>query len=424
MRILRTGSRGPSVELLQLALQRAGYDIEIDGLFGPATANTVRRFQQNQRLAPDGIVGAATHAALLPYYTGYKIHKVAPGDSVWKLSRTYSVREDSILTANPGLDVNNLRIGSSLVIPLPFPVVPTDINYCSALILYAVRGLAARYPFISAAEIGHSVMRKPLWCLTLGSGENRVIYNASHHANEWITTPVLLKFVEELAAAAAFGDSIEGQSAAELLSYCSLSVIPAVNPDGIDLVTGELQSGQYFERAARIAENYPQFRFPEDWKANILGTDLNLQYPAGWEQARENKEALGITSPAPGDYVGPRPLSAPESMAMYDYTLLSAPALTLAYHTQGEVIYWKYNNYAPAGAAEISAAFAEASGYSAENTPFSSGFAGYKDWFIESFDRPGFTIEAGRGRNPLPITDFDGIYAKNRPILTLGMIVT
>lgn len=424
MRVLRLGSSGPAVELLQLALTRSGYRTDTDGSFGPVTKAALVRFQSERGLMPDGIAGNDTHRALLPYYTGYTIHTIRRGDTVWKLAAAYGTDEESILTANPGINVLNLKIGAQLIIPLPFPVVPTDISYCTALIGYAVRGLAARYPFISVTEAGQSVMRKPLWCLTIGGGENRVMYNASHHANEWITTPLLLKFIEELAAAYAGGGEIDGQSAAELLSYATLCIVPAVNPDGIDLVTGELSSGQFFERAVKISGDYPQFRFPQDWKANINGTDLNLQYPAGWEQARKNKEALGIVSPAPAEYVGPMPLSAAESRAMYDYTLLFEPSLVIACHTQGEVIYWKYNNHIPKGSEEIAGAFSELSGYAAENTPFASGFAGYKDWFIDSFDRPGFTIEAGKGKNPLPIGDFNSIYERVRGIFTLGMIVT
>ena len=287
-----------------------------------------------------------------------------------------------------------------------------------------MRGLAARYPFITTGEIGKSVMGRPLWSLTLGHGDNRVMYSAAHHANEWITLPVLLKFTEELAKAYASGGFIYGQSAAELLDYASLFIIPAVDPDGIDLVTGELTSGEYYDTAVSIASGYPQFPFPSGWKANIRGIDLNLQYPAGWEQARENKAALGITSPAPADFVGASPLSAPESRAMYDYTLSVDPALILAYHTQGEVIYWRFTDYEPAGAYEIGRAFSQLSGYALEDTPFVSGFAGYKDWFIQNYDRPGYTIEAGLGENPLPLSQFDRIYEANLPILTLGSLVT
>lgn len=425
MRVLRLGSTGPSVQLLQLGLNRAGFGtLETDGIFGTATRQALMRFQSAQGLSADGVAGSATHRAMLPWYTGYLIHTIRRGESFYSIAGLYGSSADAIATANPGLKAENLQIGTPVTVPLPFSVVPDDINYCSALIGYCVRGLAARYPFISTGEIGKSVMGKPLWSLRLGQGENRIAYNASHHANEWITTPVLLRFTEDLAIAYASGGDIFGSNAAEILDYATLCIIPAVNPDGIDLVTGELTSGEYYRSAQTIAAAYPAFPFPSGWKANIRGIDLNLQYPAGWEQARENKFALGISSPAPGDYVGPAPLSAPESRAMYDFTLSFDPALILAYHTQGEVIYWRFLDYEPENSRQIAQVFSNASGYAVEDTPFASGFAGYKDWFIQDFDRPGYTIEAGRGVNPLPIEDFPEIYERNTGILTLGTIVT
>ena len=65
--------------------------------------------------------------------------------------------------------------------------------------------------------------------------------------------------------------------------------------------------------------------------------------------------------------------------------------------------------------------FAAVSGYKVEETPLASGYAGYKDWFIMYYNRPGFTIEAGLGTNPLPISDFDRIYEDNKGILLGGM---
>ena len=92
-----------------------------------------------------------------------------------------------------------------------------------------------------------------------------------------------------------------------------------------------------------------------------------------------------------------------------------------SYHTQGEVIYWQFLDYLPARSEEIGRAFAAASGYELAETPYESSFAGYKDWFIQRFDRPGYTIEAGRGESPLPLSQFPEIYADNVGILTLGM---
>ena len=425
MRLLRIGSTGPGVQLLQLALNRAGFGVlQTDGIFGPLTERAVRRFQAAQEILADGIAGRDTHRRLLPWYTGSLLHRIRKTDTFSALAERYGTTVEAIALANPGAKPENLQIGETITVPLPFPVVPTDIDYSAALVSFCVRGLQMRYPFIGTGDIGLSVMGKPIWYLKLGSGDNAVLYNASHHANEWITTPLLLKFAEDLAAASAAGENIFDYSAAALLDYASVTLIPAVNPDGIDLVTGELQQGEFYRGAVNIADDWPDIPFPAGWKANIRGTDLNLQYPAGWEEAKKNKYAQGVQGPAPMDYVGPAPLSAPESRALYDYTLALSPRLTLSFHTQGAEIYWRYGECEPEGAKKIGELFAKLSGYTLADPAQVSSNAGYKDWFIEAFDRPGFTIEAGRGTNPLPITDFDKLYRENLPILTYGALVT
>ena len=94
---------------------------------------------------------------------------------------------------------------------------------------------------------------------------------------------------------------------------------------------------------------------------------------------------------------------------------------SLAYHAQGEVIYWRYLDYEPADSRRIAEYFGEVSGYRVEETPSASGYAGFKDWFIQEYNRPGYTIEVGMGVSPLPMSQFAGIYEDNRLILEGGM---
>ena len=151
---------------------------------------------------------------------------------------------------------------------------------------------------------------------------------------------------------------------------------------------------------------------------NMLET---ISYTAGWSTAREIKFAAGYTRPGPRDYVGPAPLTAPESLAMYGFTRALDPQLTLSYHTQGRVIYWQYDGYDVPGSKAIAERFAAASGYAVAETPYAAGHAGYKDWFLQDFRRPGFTIEAGSGENPLPLSQFPDIWSDNLGILLGGM---
>ena len=299
-------------------------------------------------------------------------------------------------------------------------IVKTDVPMTSALCNETVDELLEAYPFLRSETLTTTAFGRPIRTLVIGGGDRKVIFSAAHHANEWITTPLLLNFAEELAEAIASGGKLWGVQAENIAKAATIYLIPMVDPDGVDLVTGAIEPGTLqYEAARNLADNYPNIPFPDGWKANLLGVDLNLQYPAGWLQARENKFAQGYTRPGPRDYVGRAPLNQRESIALAEFTEDIDPALVLAYHTQGKVIYWQFRDYEVPGAKALAEEFARVSGYALEDTPFESAFAGYKDWFIQNFRRPGFTIEAGSGNNPLPLSEFDEIYKDN-----LGILVT
>ncbi len=299
-------------------------------------------------------------------------------------------------------------------------IVKTDVPMTSGLCLETILRITERYPGCRSNELTTTAFGRPVRSLVIGRGPRKVIYSAAHHANEWITTPVLLKFVEELAQAGEDGGTLYGVPAQNILNNVTIYTVPMVDPDGVDLVTGAIEPGTLeYETAQRLADNYPNIPFPNGWKANLLGVDLNLQYPAGWLQAREIKFSQGFTQPGPRDYVGRAPLNQRESIALAALTEAVDPAVVLAYHTQGRVIYWQFRDYEVPGARELGEEFARISGYALEDTPFESSFAGYKDWFIQNFRRPGYTIEVGAGENPLPLEQFDEIYRDN-----LGILVT
>ncbi len=419
MNTVRLQSRGPDVALLQAILNRLGFNAGTpDGIFGRKTERAVLRFQQAEGLTSDGVVGQNTWKALTPYIMGYRTRILRPGDTLFSLAREFNTSLSAIETANPGIDPNNLQVGQKITVPFPSPVVLTDIPYTSQTLQRNLEGLKARYPFLKRGTVGRSVNGREIPYLILGNGRKKVGYNASHHANEWITTPVLMKFTEQMCRAYALGVSLGGFDIRRLWEEVTFVIVPMVNPDGVDLVTGEYAPGSKEYNAARALNT--DLPFPDGWKANLQGTDLNLNYPAGWEEARRIKFSQGYTRPGPRDYVGSSPLSAPESLAMAQFTEEQNFDLILAYHTQGEIIFWKYLDYEPENSLEIARAFSAVSGYTVEETPFTSGFAGYKDWFIQQFNRPGYTVECGKGLNPLPISQFNEIYRDNLGILLLG----
>ena len=379
MQTIRYGDEGLYVRYLQKLLERSGEEVgEADGVFGRRTLRAVTSFQTKNGLTADGVVGKMTWAALYP-----------------------------------------CLIGSTVAGPLPFDVVFSDLPYSAFLTAAVIEGLAARYPFLERFSIGGSVMGRAIEAIRIGKGPVKVGINAAHHANEWITAPLTLMFLEQYAKAYASGGVIKGVPAKELYTTSTLVLVPLVNPDGVDLVTGALsESDSYYQSAKALAEFYPSIPFPNGWKANILGVDLNLGYPAGWENARMIKFAQGFIRPGPRDYVGTHPLEAPEDRAMFDLTNREAFDRTIAFHTQGGEIYYEYQGFVPPGSLSLVERFSEQSGYRVASVPKDSSFAGYKDWFINTFRKSGFTVEAGRGENPLPMSDLSALYAENEGIFT------
>ena len=299
-------------------------------------------------------------------------------------------------------------------------IVKTDVPMTYEQSERAILELVAKYPFLRTEVLAETSQGRNIRTLVIGNGPRKVIYSAAWHANEWITTPVLLKFVEDFAQALTGGGEIFGINAGDLAAKVTIYTVPMVNPDGVDLVTDAIGPNEpTYQNAAQIAAGFPAIPFPDGWKANLNGVDLNLQFPAGWLRAREIKFLQGYNRPAPRDYVGRAPLHQREARAMAGYTEYIDPDLVLAYHSQGKEIYWSFLDYEVPGAQALGEELARVSGYRLAEPAPNSSYAGYKDWFIKIFRRPGYTVEVGSGENPLPLSQFEEIYREN-----LGILVT
>jgi g-D-glutamyl-meso-diaminopimelate peptidase len=257
-------------------------------------------------------------------------------------------------------------------------------------------------------------MGKSIPALRIGQGTKEIHFNAALHANEWITTPLLMQFVEDLACSYARGTAWHGSNIRRLLSEYSLWVVPMVNPDGVELVLSGVTEEHPF-RDPLLNWNGGSLDF-RNWKANIRGVDLNDQFPAHWEEEAMRREKAG---PGERDYSGEAPLTEPEAAALAQFTERHDFELVVALHTQGREIYWNYRDYEPSESEAFAERLALVSSYQA--VKLSDSDAGYKDWFIQQFRRPGFTVEVGFGVNPLPVESFAALYEELVPILLTAM---
>ncbi len=417
MRTLKIGSVGTDVMEIQSMLRSLGFYFgEIDGIYGSMTANAVRNFQRSFGLTVDGIVGPETFGAMEPFLKGYTNYTIRFGDTLYYISDNFGTSVSRILTANPGIDPYNLQIGEEIIIPFGIGIVDTRIDYTYEIMERDLSGLEAVFPFLEIKSAGESVLGKKLYYIKIGTGGNKVFYNAAHHSLEWITSPLLMKFTENLAAAYSEGRLLSGYNVEEILQRSTIYIMPMVNPDGVDLVLNGLSTDNpYYDDLLKW--NDTGRPFSEVWQANIRGVDLNHNYDAAWDLSKQAELELGIVGPGPTRYSGPEPFSEPETRAVRDLTREIDPRLVLAYHSQGEVIYWNFMDLAPPESRPIGEVLANVSGYTLEELFGIASYAGYKDWFIQDFGGPGYTIEVGLGINPLPISQFPRIYRDNEPLL-------
>ena len=264
--------------------------------------------------------------------------------------------------------------------------------------------LRRQFPFVYVKTLTRTAFGRSVYALQFGSGSRKLLITAGHHANETITSDAVWQWLFTFCNALLDGEAVCGAEARALYHNELVYLVP---PE--------------YRAAADIAAQYPDIPFPSGWKANLRGVDLNLNYPARWETARRIKKAQGISGPAPRDFTGFSPLDQPETAALAAFTRCIHPDLMLALHTQGSVIYPGPEETAPPGAHALAQAFSAASGYPVEPVPPESANAGFKDWFLQVFKRPAFTIEAGLGENPLPALQLPEITRALSAIFTAAM---
>ena len=154
-------------------------------------------------------------------------------------------------------------------------IVPTNVAYSSCLMLNNIEQLKKRYSFLSSGNIGYSVLGKPIPYLRLGVGAKEVMYAASFHANEWITSPLLMKFVENYCREYESNGFLYGYNVREIFPNTSIYIVPMLNPDGVDLVTGVIPTNTgIYNQFKDISLNFPNISFPNGWKANFNGVNF------------------------------------------------------------------------------------------------------------------------------------------------------
>lgn len=276
--------------------------------------------------------------------------------------------------------------------------------------------------FISASYIGSSLAGRPIPLITLGSEKaaTSVLYVGCHHGMEWITTDMLLNFAEDYAAAYCQNGSICGIKLRRLYESVCIYLVPMLNPDGAELqIHGKDQKNPLTERLSKMSGG--DF---SHWQANGRGVDLNHNYNALFDEYKLLEKAEGIFGGSPTRYSGEYPESEPETGSLCNFIRFSGKiSMIMTLHSQGEEIYYTSGGKIPPDGERIARTLSRLSGYELAKPEGMASYGGLTDWFIREFDLPSFTIECGKGENPLPASDAPVIYMKLRDMLFTAPIL-
>ncbi len=296
-------------------------------------------------------------------------------------------------------------------------------DICSKPLDYAetmrrIEELTERYKFISASFIGSSLLGRGIPIVKLGNEEAKsaVLYVGAHHAMEWITTGVLLNFMYDYCELTEKKAKIYGLGTENLYSSRQIYIVPMLNPDGVELqINGIKSAGAMAERLCKMNNGSEDFTH---WQANARGVDLNHNYDAGFNDYKKLERKAGITGGCATRYSGEFPESEPEVGRLCNFVRFNSEikaALTL--HTQGEEIYCAANKKTARRTMDIGALIAKMTGYKLAVPEEMASYGGMTDWFVGALGKPSFTVECGKGVNPLPPEDCFEIYARLREAL-------
>lgn len=275
--------------------------------------------------------------------------------------------------------------------------------------------MAQRYDFLSVTSIGETILGKKIHMVTLGSPEAKksVLYVGAHHGMEWITTLVLLRFINEYCEYYKASKQVFGVNIRSLFEEREICVVPQLNADGVDIqINGACREMPMFERLMKMSGG--DF---SRWQANARGVDLNHNYNAGFEEYKKLERERGI-EPGATRWSGEYPESEPETGALANFIRFNEKIdMIMTLHSQGEEIYYTSGAFVPDGAGALAAKLSKLCGYTVSVPEGLAAYGGLTDWYIRKFDKPSFTIECGKGENPIRENKYFPIYAAIREML-------
>ena len=285
--------------------------------------------------------------------------------------------------------------------------------------------LKARYEGVTVDSIGTTVDGRNMYRIVIGNpnADKKMLVLASIHAREYITTPLVMRQIQEMLDRKANGETA--------LNEVCIQFVPMANPDGVEIsqrALNGLDKDSSKQSVRRIIESWSDWGLLENqdkynwylnkWKNNVNGVDLNHNFPTqGWAKLNDNRGKASSEF-----YKGPSAASEPETQAIIKLVNEQKFSQVLNYHAQGQIIYWSQMHAAKEVLEKDKAMgliAARRTGYALVD-PAADGSrygAGFKDWLDWEKGIPNITLEVGLGVSPVPETQIEKIWQQNKGLL-------
>ena len=243
--------------------------------------------------------------------------------------------------------------------------------------------------------IGRTVLGRAVFALDCGNRQNRTLLLCGVSGADGELCDLMLRFCKELLESAQAGALFCGVDFHRARRDCGVTVVPCLNPDGLDLFANGLSSAPALRRFLQ-----PLYSKEQPWCANARGVELRRQFGAGFSLAKEESVLQQTDAPGKAGYPGEAPQSEAETQAVcalcrkerFRHALiLEAGEPLLRIHTPP-------NGSRSAALCGKLLADAPALPLCYADTPRGA----FADWFAQTVGRPAFTAQTGKGNAPLP----------------------
>lgn len=269
---------------------------------------------------------------------------------------------------------------------------PVDFDYNTNIRF--IEDLIKEYPFLSAEIIGRSTLGRGIFSLSVGNTKNSVIYVGGLRGGEGLTGEVLLLFTEKICHSIKHCTSLCGVDMKRALSQLGITVIPSLNPDGIEIASNGFESAKNMQKylSSLTQESH------EKWEANAMGVDISRNFSYNRDNLLHQEKEKGIDGPSNKSYGGEHSESEAETKVITRLCRLRKFRQCMALQFGNDRILWQNEN-SPKQSSMMVKILADSCAFTPAQSSDFDNRCGLCDWFTYEFSSPAFTFEIEKDKN-------------------------